>query len=769
MIQIKKTSRILATIFLMALLFVTFKPASADDDCAISEENGGGFTTTITSVEENQDDTYTIVLTIEHDGCGGPSCKELSHYSVEADPGSYSDISVNVISGEMTYSQIDYGPNLGSDPFDGFKIDGVSGIGDGDAGVFTITYTLDDELQDQQTSAKAGSNSQIAEFEEDDFEEVLECLEENENDPPEAEDDSNTTEVNTPVSGNVLTNDDDPNGDDLEVTGTPVSGPSHGSVDLEDDGDYTYTPDNGYSGTDSFVYEVCDDADNSMCDEATVTITIIAGPTAVDDSETTDMNTPVDIDVLSNDQEGSASLDPTTIEFINGTEPNPGTEGTFTVNGTTGLVTFTPVNGFTGTVTIDYEVCDDNDLCDDATITVDIQTLQGPTAVDDSESTTKNNPVDIDILNNDQEGDAPLDPSAVDFVSGTEPDPNTEGTFTVNSSNGVVTFTPVNNFTGTVTVDYEVCDDNSLCDEATITVDVVMGSGNDTDGDGVPDGDDDYPNDPDRAFDNYIPASGYGTLAYEDLWPGKGDYDFNDLVLDYKLQFVTNANNNVLEIFGTFIVRAYGATYHNGFGFEFITDQIDQDDLSATGYDLQENYINLNSNGLEAGQTNPVFIVYDDAYNILPHPGEGIGVNTEESAPYVEPDSVMLTINVTPDTYSLSTFTGSTFNPFIIVDGQRDVEVHLPNHPPTDKADMSLFGTNHDDSDPQTGRYYKTQENLPWAINIYESFAYPREKIEILDAYHYFDEWAESSGEQYPDWYQDNQGYRNDQNIYSND
>ncbi|MCF8304059.1 MAG: LruC domain-containing protein [Bacteroidales bacterium] len=768
MIQTKNIPKILAAIFVMALFLFASKNASAVVTCEITKTNGGGFTTTITSVEENQDGTYTIVLTVEHDGCGGPGCKELSHYSVEADPGTYSDISVNVISGGMTYGQIDYGPNLGSDPFDGFKIDGISGIGGGDAGVFTITYTLD-ELQDQQTSAKAGPNPQIAEFEEDDFEDVLECLEENENDPPEAEDDSNTTEVNTPVSGNVLTNDDDPNGDELEVSETLISGPSHGSVDIEEDGDYTYTPDNGYSGTDSFVYEVCDDADNSMCDEATVTITIIAGPTAVDDSETTDMNTPVDIDVLSNDQQGTAPLDPTTVEFVNGTEPNPGTEGTFTVNSNTGLVTFTPVNGFTGTVTVDYEVCDDNDLCDVATITVDVQTVQGPTANDDSETTQQDTPVDIDVLANDQEGDAPLDPSTVEFVNGTEPDPSTEGTYTVNNTTGIVTFTPVSSFTGSATIDYEVCDDNSLCDVATITVTVTGGGGNDSDGDGIPDGDDDYPNDPDRAFDNFYPPSGYGTLAYEDLWPGKGDYDFNDLVLDYKFQFVSNANNNVLEVFGTFIVRAYGATYHNGFGFEIITDQIDQSDLSVSGYNIQENYINLNSNGLEAGQTNPVFIVYDDAYNILPHPGEGIGVNTEESAPYVEPDSVMLTINVTPDTYSLSTFTGSTFNPFIIVDGQRDVEVHLPNHPPTDKADMSLFGTYHDDSNPQSGRYYKTQENLPWAIHIYESFAYPREKIEILDAYNYFDDWAESGGEQYPDWYQDNQGYRNDQNIYSND
>ncbi len=74
----------------------------------------------------------------------------------------------------------------------------------------------------------------------------------------------------------------------------------------------------------------------------------------------------------------------------------------------------------------------------------------------------------------------------------------------------------------------------------------------DVDGDGIPDDQDDYPNDPLRAFDNYFPAAGFGSLAFEDLWPGKGDYDFNDVVVDYRFQTVTNALNQVVEIFGTF-------------------------------------------------------------------------------------------------------------------------------------------------------------------------------------------------------------------------
>ena len=143
-------------------------------NCEVTKVNGGGFTTTIQSVVCSGN-TYTIVLRVDHDGCSGPSCQELSHYSVEADPGTYSNVSVHVISGIMTYSGIDLGPNLGSDPFGGFKIDGTNDIGDGFAGSFTITYTITGPLQDQQVSAKAGQNGQIVGFTAQEFASVMNC------------------------------------------------------------------------------------------------------------------------------------------------------------------------------------------------------------------------------------------------------------------------------------------------------------------------------------------------------------------------------------------------------------------------------------------------------------------------------------------------------------------------------------------------------------------------------------------------------------------
>ena len=126
----KNMIRFISIITLGAVLAI-FLPFSskASVTCDISKVNGGGFTTSIQSVVDNCNNTYTITLRVDHNGCGGPSCKELSHYSIEALPGTYSNVSVAVISGSMTYSEIEMGPNLGSDPFQGFKIDGTNGIG----------------------------------------------------------------------------------------------------------------------------------------------------------------------------------------------------------------------------------------------------------------------------------------------------------------------------------------------------------------------------------------------------------------------------------------------------------------------------------------------------------------------------------------------------------------------------------------------------------------------------------------------------------------
>ncbi len=287
----------------------------------------------------------------------------------------------------------------------------------------------------------------------------------------------------------------------------------------------------------------------------------------------------------------------------------------------------------------------------------------------------------------------------------------------------------------------------------------------DADSDGVADADDAYPNDATRAYNNYYPAAGKGTLMFEDLWPTTGDYDFNDYVASYRYNLVTNAANRVVEMKLALTTRAIGASLKNGFGFQL--NNIEPIYVSSiTGTQTNNaSWVSTASNGTEEGQDYANIIVFDDAFKILPSPG-GSGVNVDPANPYATP--VVQNITITFSTLSdLILFKDDIiFNPYLIVNQDRGREVHLPNFVPTKKANVSLFGTGQDATNPSANKYYKTKTNLPWALQIEAEIPYPKTKIDILQAYPNFASWAESSGASFTDWYQNLSGYRDNTKIY---
>jgi LruC domain-containing protein len=286
----------------------------------------------------------------------------------------------------------------------------------------------------------------------------------------------------------------------------------------------------------------------------------------------------------------------------------------------------------------------------------------------------------------------------------------------------------------------------------------------DADSDGVDDNIDAYPDNADRAFDNHYPAKGrFGSLAFEDLWPYRGDYDFNDLVIDYNYNPITNANNLVTTLEARIKVRAIGASFHNAFGVQL---NLPQDKIaSVNGQNFTKNFLNVRSNGTELNQSSAVIFFFDDAFSILPYPGSGVGINTNEEAPYVEPVEITVTITFT-EPVSLAQLGPAPYNSFVVVDGRRELEIHLPGESPTDLADASLFGTGDDDSDIASAKYYMSDDNLPWALNIPMNFEYPEEKRAITNTYLNFDQWAVSRGSQFNDWYEDKSGYKNLTFVY---
>ncbi len=287
----------------------------------------------------------------------------------------------------------------------------------------------------------------------------------------------------------------------------------------------------------------------------------------------------------------------------------------------------------------------------------------------------------------------------------------------------------------------------------------------DTDGDGVSDNFDDYPNDATKAFNNFYPEQDpYGTLVFEDMWPQMGDYDCNDMVINYRMNQITNGANKAVQIHMTLVLQAMGATLRNGFGIQLPVSP--SMIASVTGYHLNGGAISLNTNGTEAGQSKATLIAFNNGFDLLPYPGTGTGVNTTPGSPFVEPDTLELTITLTAPV-PLSQIGFPPYNPFIFIDQNRGREVHMVNQPPTDLADLSLLGTGADNSNVATGRYYTTVNNLPWVMEVVYPFDYPVEGAEITNAYNKFVPWGESGGQTYFDWFGSKPGYRNTQYIYS--
>lgn len=281
----------------------------------------------------------------------------------------------------------------------------------------------------------------------------------------------------------------------------------------------------------------------------------------------------------------------------------------------------------------------------------------------------------------------------------------------------------------------------------------------DTDGDGAADNIDEYPADPALAFNNYYPnAKETATAAFEDLWPSKGDYDLNDLIIDFRHNVITNANNEVAKYEGYYRLRASGGAQQIGFniGLPFDPSNIEK----------------LDGAKLEDGHKNVVLQLFDNSKKELG------GWNTVMSQAKVDFKEYAISFNINKGPSMKEFGEVSHFDPFIWMNEPskgRGYEIHIAGNAPTALADSKLFGYADDDTNLEKGNYYLTKNNLPWGIVIPETFDYCvelsllglKERPDVTQAYLHFAQWAQSSGEIYSDWYKDLKGYRNTEYLYS--
>ena len=214
-----------------------------------------------------------------------------------------------------------------------------------------------------------------------------------------------------------------------------------------------------------------------------------------------------------------------------------------------------------------------------------------------------------------------------------------------------------------------------------------------------------------------------GTLAFEDIWPSGGDYDMNDVVIEYSRETYFNKNNLVAKIVDTFKPVHDGATFINAFA-----------------YQLDGGYVGK--------LTLPAGAIYEE---------ETSSIIVFPNAKTAQGQSFQIVREFVKESINKENLLFHPYNPYIIVKyvaGEKNrTEVHLPKHKATSMADQNKIGS-------QKDAYYIDREGAyPFAIDIpMLNFATVTETRRIDSEYPYFSKWAEASGSAYQDWYMKYEG-----------
>jgi VCBS repeat-containing protein len=265
--------------------------------------------------------------------------------------------------------------------------------------------------------------------------------------------------LSVPAPG-ILANDTDPEDDPL--TAVLVSDVSHGVLDLEPDGAFTFTPASGFSGSDSFAYRVEDATGQSAPVTVSINVTNSA-PVAVDDfyvaGKNTTLTLPASSGVLSNDSDVDAGQSLSAVVV-----GNPAS-GTLTL-GATGGFAYVPDPAFTGPVTFTYRASDGVTTSALATATITVSN-HAPVANVDSYAPTMSLPLFVaapGVLVNDDDPNG--DPITAQVVT----DPS-HGTLSL-AANGGFTYQPRLLYLGSDSFTYRVSDGSLWSDPVTVTLGV---------------------------------------------------------------------------------------------------------------------------------------------------------------------------------------------------------------------------------------------------------------------------------------------------------
>jgi len=242
-----------------------------------------------------------------------------------------------------------------------------------------------------------------------------------------------------------------------------------------------------------------------------------------------------------------------------------------------------------------------------------------------------------------------------------------------------------------------------------------------------------------------------GTLTFEDKYPVKGDYDFNDLVMGYKYRHILDPENKVKAMHYLYTIRAMGASNALGFAIQFPTIN------ASVGYSatLEKNSEGAIETTAQAGKTKLTFNIFANAKTEL-NSGSKF-VNTAADGEEGEDDMVVtdlptyeliVTFNTAVDSLAVAV----PNNPYIFYTSSPNIEVHLPGQVHSSGVSTLSNYPSHSEGDEQD---YLTVNGFPWAKDIQSMWDFPKEKTSLENAYPAVITWASSEGSSATTWYND--------------
>lgn len=282
------------------------------------------------------------------------------------------------------------------------------------------------------------------------------------NDVPVAATDAYSTLENTSFTviasdfNALLMNDSDNDGDSLFVNVGASTDPSSGTLSIASDGEFTYTPNNNFSGTDSFNYQLEDGNGGSVSGLVNITVINVNAPpeTQTDNYSMIEGNVLNALSVLDNDTDPDG--DTLTVDTSFTSLPSNGT----VVFSDDGTFIYTPTSSFFGADNFSYKVDDGNGEQAEGlvhiTISPDSHLHGNPLARNDNytidEDTTL---VESTMLDNDKSDQTNMTDVTPLTVTTTPVSPPSNGNVTL-QSNGTFTYTPNTNYNGNDFFEYEI-------------------------------------------------------------------------------------------------------------------------------------------------------------------------------------------------------------------------------------------------------------------------------------------------------------------------